>query len=73
MGMRRAATAEAEAEQLRVSLMEAQKQAKDLGWQARFLCKLRPAAEGPELGFRTSLGFKVQRGFILHPLIKTFY
>ena len=35
VGMRRAATAEAEAEQLRLSLMEAQKQAKDLGWQVR--------------------------------------
>ena len=31
--MRRAATAEADAEKLRLTVEEAQKQAKDLGWQ----------------------------------------
>ena len=35
MGMRRASAAEEEAAQLRARLEEAQKEAKDLGWQVR--------------------------------------
>ena len=58
VGMRRAATAEAEAEQLRVTLMEAQKQAKDLGWQVGTSSACAPS---PHVLKSSALGFWTRR------------